>query len=68
MPLRDFAQNSPEEYPVHMAFLIPILLIVAVLLAAPQAVIGAVIVAGAVGISVAVSKLIFSIIGNPASR
>jgi hypothetical protein len=51
-----------------MAFLIPILLIAAVLLAAPQAVIGTVIVAVAVGISAALTKLIFTVTGDPASR
>ena len=51
-----------------MAFVIPILLIAAVLLAAPQAVIGALIVAGAVGISALISKFIFTVTGDPASR
>jgi hypothetical protein len=64
----EFAQNGLKEYSLRMASLIPILLIAAVLLAAPQAVIAAVIVALAVGISVVISKLIFTVIGDPASR
>lgn len=51
-----------------MAFLIPVLLIGGVLLAAPQIAIGAVIIAAAVGLSAAVGKLVFGVIGHPASR
>jgi len=51
-----------------MAFLIPILIVGGVLLAAPQIAIGAVILAAAVGLSAAISKLIFRVIGSPESR
>jgi hypothetical protein len=68
MRCRLIAVKSWREYAFAMAFLIPALLIAAVLLAAPQMVIGAAIVAVAVGISALITKLIFTVTGDPASR
>jgi hypothetical protein len=68
--------DSPADLPVKgegsivvdMAFLLPMLIIAAVLLAAPQIAIGLVIVGVAVGLSVAISKVIFALTGHPTSR
>jgi hypothetical protein len=48
-----------------MAFLLPVLIFGGMLLAAPQIAIGAVILAAAVGVSAAFSKLVFAVIGHP---
>jgi hypothetical protein len=63
-----FARNTWREYDSVMAFLIPIFIIAVVLLAAPQIAIGAVILSAAVGASVAITKVVFGITGNPAAR
>jgi ABC-type uncharacterized transport system permease subunit len=51
-----------------MAFLLPMFIIAAVLLVAPQIVIGVVILSVAAGLSVAVSKLVFGLNGSPTAR
>jgi hypothetical protein len=51
-----------------MAFVIPVLIIGGVLLAAPQIAIGALIVAAGVGLSAAISKLVFAVLGSPEPR
>ena len=60
--------NLERRIVSRMAFLIPILIVGGVFLAAPQIAIGAVILAAAVGLSAAISKLIFRVIGSPESR
>ena len=66
--MQDLLGNLERRIVSRMAFLIPILIVGGVFLAAPQIAIGAVILAAAVGLSAAISKLIFIVIGSPESR
>ena len=66
--MQDLLGNLERRILIGMAFVIPVLIVGAVFLAAPQIAIGALMLAAGVGLSAAISKLVFAVVGFPESR